>query len=47
MLGDTDFDEVIEVPKRWGLWQRTDSNVDLVMPEDKTDQALNEMLKLT
>lgn len=47
MLGDTGFDEVVEVPKRWGLWQRADSSVDLVTPEYQTDQALNEMLKLT
>lgn len=44
-LGDVKFEDIREIPHRWGLWQERTGDLDLVTPEDEADNNLQEMLK--
>jgi phage/plasmid-associated DNA primase len=38
--------DLIEVPQRWGMFQREDSNVELSVTEDPVDNTYSKMMKL-
>jgi len=46
VLGDIGLEDIKEVPMRWGMWQKRDSDIELVTIEDETDKTLSEMMKL-
>jgi len=46
VLGDIGLEDIKEVPMRWGMWQKRDSDIELVTIEDDTDKTLSEMMKL-
>ena len=43
---DWDPEELTELAQRWGMFQKNDSDVELVVREDTAEKTLNEMMKL-
>jgi len=46
MYGDTGIEDVVELHERWGLYQKIDSNIELVVSEDTIDNTYDKLLKL-
>lgn len=46
VCGDWDPEELREIPQRWGMFQKSDSSIDLVISEDTIDSNYDKLLKL-
>lgn len=46
VCNDQDPEDLTELMQRWGMFQKNDSDIELVVKEDTTKDTLNEMMKL-